>query len=163
MDLANTGGNPGYARRLAPFVAAVAKQVEERARTESPWYPGVMLRVALDTAAIRLKTPPEVPLDEQFDPEVAKRPGDTLEVEMTLYNWTDGVLTGRLSPVMPAGWGPVPDGFDYTVAPLKFVRFTSKVVIPTAVQTGVYNVGAQTEHRGAAQRELHSYRVRIGG
>jgi hypothetical protein len=163
MNLANTGGNPGYARRLAPFVAAAAKQVEERATTESPWYPGVMLRVALDTAAIRRKTPPEQPLDEQFDPEVGKSPGDTVEVEMTLYNWTDRPFGGRLSPVLPARWHAVPDAFDYTVEPLKFARFTTKVVVPAGVRSGVYPIGAETAYKDTIQRELHTYRVRIRG
>ena len=159
MDLPGPLASGGT--RLAPAVQAMARQVELRAATEKPWYPGVMLRVALDTSAIRQKTPAGQPLDEQFQPQIGKKPGDPVEVEMTVYNWTKAMLTGSLTPVLPPGWKPAQDRFDYTVEPMKFARFTTTTIVPPDAADGLYPIGVQTEYKATTQRELHTYRVEV--
>ncbi|HEY8666505.1 MAG TPA: NEW3 domain-containing protein, partial [Tepidisphaeraceae bacterium] len=155
--------DPGsdYGARLAPFVKEAAKQVELNAADEKLWYPGMMLRVALDTSDLRKKTPAEQPLDEKFNPQVKKHPGETVELEMTVYNWTSAALEGRIAPVLPKGWKPEKDGFDYKVEPKKFARFTTMVTIPADAAAAIYPIGASTSHKGTEQRELHAYRVEV--
>ena len=150
-----------YAARLAPFVKEAARQVELNASAEKPWYPGVMLRVALDTAELRKKTPADQPLDEKFNPQIRKHAGETVELEMTVYNWTSGPLSGRILPVLPKGWKAAQVGFDYNVEPRKFNRFTTMVTIPKDAAAAIYPIGAGTSYKNTEQRELHPYRVEV--
>jgi len=161
MNLAQQAGHATYAEQLAPFAASLAWQVQRRVETEKPWYPGVMVRVALDTAAIRNNTPANQPLDEQFAPQVSKKPGDTFELEMTVYNWTRSSISGRMSPVVPDGWQARDAAFAYDVPPRKFARFLTTVSIPRNAAPQVYPVGASTEYRGSRIRELHTHRVKV--
>ncbi len=152
----------GYSKRLASIVAALAEQTTQYiVNTTEKWYPGLMLRVALDTTPIRQKTAADQPLDEQFDPQVNKKPGDTVEVEMTVYNWTKETINGSLSPVLPPEWKSADKQFAYTVEPMKFARFTTIVTIPVDCVDGVYKIGVRSGYKYTVQRELHTYRVSV--
>ena len=94
MSLAESS-RPIYAQRLAGYVGKMAEQVARRCQEEAVWYPGLMVRVAMDTSAIRQKTPATQPLDEQFEPQISKKPGQSVELEVTVYNWTKGKLEGE--------------------------------------------------------------------
>jgi hypothetical protein len=150
-----------YIRRIAPITKGLAEQVKLYTNSEQKWYPGLMLRVALDTTPIRQKTPADQPLDEQFNPQVDKKPGDTVEIEMTVYNWTKKPITGNLSPVLPADWKAEKEEFAYTVEPMKFVRFTTMATVPADCADGIYPIGIQSKYKGIVQRELHTYRVAV--
>lgn len=161
MNYAGEQGNAAYARNLAPTVVALSNNVVFRAASEPKWYPGVMVRVALDTSAIRKNTPPTQPLDEKFDPQVSKKAGDSVELEITVYNWTKTGLKGSVSPSLPDGWKADHAAFDYAVAPMKFARFSALVAVPASAGAGIYKLGAQTTFKGAVQHEIHAHRVLI--
>ncbi|MEI6519367.1 MAG: hypothetical protein WCO98_04925 [bacterium] len=159
--MSNSSKELHYDHRIASAVKSLTEQAARYANSEKKWYPGLMLRVALDTTAIRQKTPADQPLDELFDPQVNKKPGDTVEVEMTVYNWTKEPITGNLSPVLPAGWKAEKEQFAYTIEPMKFARFTTIATIPTDCADGIYSIGIQSKYKGTIQRELHTYRVAV--
>lgn len=161
MRLADAAGNRNYARRLAPYVMGAAKTAARMAAAEPLWYPGVMVRVALDATPLRQEAPPDQPLDEKLAPQVTKKPGETVELEMTVYNWTTAPITGTVRPVLPSQWSAADKSFAYTVAPRQFARFATKVTVPVGVAPGIYELGAVTDVRGTAQRELHAHRVEI--
>ena len=167
-----------YAARLTPYVKAAARQANLRAAAEKPWFPGLMLRVALDASAIRARVEPQLeaaleqvaqgaqrvqppPLDEQFSPQVVKKPGEVVEIELSVYNWTERELRGVVAPVVPDGWKVADAAFPYRVGPTRFARFTTRATVPQDAAAGGYPIGARTEHRGLEQREIHTHRVQV--
>ena len=161
MNSAFNQGGKAYAGRLAGLVDNLTAQAMMYLQSEPAWYPGVMLRVALDTTAIRARTPAAEPLDEKFAPQVTKKPGETVELEITLYNWLEQPITGSFSPVLPTGWQAQQTAFPYNVAPNTFQRVSTLVTIPADTPAGMYDLGAYTSYQGVLQRELHTHRVEV--
>jgi len=152
------------AEQLAVIVNALANQVRLYIRDEKPWYPGVMIRVEADTAAIRRNTPADKPLDEQFAAQVTHQAGETVELEITVYNWTREPLTGTVVPVLPDGWSVTSDSaksVDVNAAPRRFTRGSIVVAIPNDAKPGVYTLGACLPYKNTDCRELHAQRVEV--
>jgi len=211
MNHALSSGNAAYAQRLASAVIGLSHQIDAHAKADTVWYPGVMIRAALDTSKVRQEIEPQIAaafeevnhrkarremwlrlrqeertnpaktpdrevaerlvnednahpiqppaLDERFDPQVEKKPGEAVELEITLYNWRAEKIAGVLHPTVPAGWVVELTDLAYEVEPQKFARHVVRISIPHDAAPGTYSLGATTIFKESEQRELHPQRM----
>jgi hypothetical protein len=147
----------GYAW-LAQQCAAAAQKMSAR---EPAAYPGVVINAFLEPKDIRAGDPKE-PMDEKFEFEIQRQPGETFDLELTVWNYTRRRIAGNLEPRLPAGWTVAGGPQAYGVEPGKFQRFTVTVKVGDKTEPGVYAVGGRTTFSGQAIQEIHTQRVRIG-
>jgi hypothetical protein len=124
-------------------------------------YPGVVVNAYLETAALRKTVLADEPLDEKFPMRIDRRPGETFELELTVWDYYRHPIEGTVTPRLPAGWTASPETTDYRLEPGCFHRQRFRVTIPSTASEGEYDVGGQTFYNARPVEEIHSHRVRV--
>jgi NPCBM-associated, NEW3 domain of alpha-galactosidase len=113
-------------------------------------------------ATVPVVNKPETTIDEKFRFQIARKPGDPFEMELTVLDYYRHPITGTLTPRLPDGWTASPASASYGVEPGKWQRFNFKVTIPGDAEAGtLVNVGAQTAYQGATIQEIHPSRIQL--
>ena len=145
---------------LASAAAAAGNAAAIIAAAEAPAYPGVAINAYLEPKSVRDGADPAKPLDEKFAFEITRKPGESFELELTVWDYYRHGIEGVVSPRLPNGWKAAPESAPYAVEPGKFQRFVFTVAIP-ADAIGLCPVGAKTIYQGQLVNELHTQRVRV--
>jgi len=148
---------------LAASARAAAYAAKTIAADEQPALPGVVINAYLEPRSVREGADPAKPLDERFAFEIARKPGESFDLELTVWNYYRHPISGEVSPRPPDGWTATPGPAAYSVPPGEFQRFTFTVSIPADAKPGVYTVGGTTAWQNRAAEEIHTQRVKVGG
>jgi len=54
-------------------------------------------------------------VDEKFRLEIPRKPGESFELELTVWNYYRHPIRGLLSPRLPQGWRPSQDRIPFAV------------------------------------------------
>jgi hypothetical protein len=140
------------------------------AEHEEPCWPGMVLsaRVAAvkdaDAAATIAPRSRHVPPSEPPGFEVKAKPGETIVLELTVWNAYRHKVTGQVWPRLPEGWRPRPAlGGFVGMEGGKRTAFRFRVKVPEDAEAKTYEVGAEGRfgepHRTVT--EVHAARVRV--
>ena len=159
----------GHDPTMAWPALLAAKMTEALAEAEEPCYPGAVINAYIgepgEIAKIRATVPVagknETSVDNQFRFQIARKPGDTFELELTVYDYFRHNFSGTLTPRLPAGWQASPASAAYSVEPGQLQRFKFTVTIPADAKPGIIPVGGQTTYNGATVQELHPQRIQL--
>ena len=158
---------------VGPGLAWASRRAGEAARllaaTEAPVYPGVVIDAFIgepgEVARIRgiVSEPGDLntAIDEKFRFEIARKPGETFDLELTVWNYYRHKTEGVLKPRLPAGWMATPELLAFAVEPGQFQRFTLTASVPADAAAGVYAIGGQTTYDDALVTEIHASRIRV--
>ncbi len=150
------------ARSLAHAAALAADAAIAVAEQETVDYPGLVINAYLEPTAVRKDHDPAEPLDENFRFEITRRPGETIEMELTVWNYYRADVAGTARPRVPEGWRiRGRDRLDYDLRGGTFARDVFDVVIPDDAEPGLYELGGTTTYRSQPLREIHPQRVRV--
>lgn len=153
------GGELGNALKVAQHYAGQAAVTI--ARHEEPLFPGVAINAYLETSEIRANTASDERLDKQFEFEIERAPGNSFELELTVWNYYRHTISGVLLPRLPDGWTSEPSKASYEVAPGDYQRFFFRVTIPDDADEGVHQIGALTSYKDSEVQEIHAVRVNV--
>ena len=156
---ARLGGETGRGLLEAADLASIAAR--QIADVEGVIYPGVVINAYLEPRSVREGADPKQPLDEKFRFEIEKKPGESFELELTVWNYYRHLVEGSVRPRLPQGWQATPGPQAFKVEPGKFQRFVFTVNIHADAPDGVREVGGQTDYRGVQVPEIHAQRVRV--
>jgi len=131
------------------------------AATETPAYPGLTIDAFLEPKKVRDNADPKQPVDERFPLEIAKKPGDAFDLELTVWNFYRHALSGTLSPRLPQGWTSATPDAAFNVEPGKFARFVFSVRVAADAKADLFSIGGKTLYRGQTVTEIHPQRVRV--
>jgi len=124
-------------------------------------YPGVVVNAFLDPKTIRALDPNKELIDAKFALEAAKKPGETFDLELTVWDFYRHPIKGTVSPRLPTGWKAVPESVPFSAEPGQFQCFIFTVTVPTDVKGGVQTVGGRTTYQGREISEIHAQRIRV--
>jgi hypothetical protein len=151
-----------------PLVLA-ARATQAIASAEAPVYPGVTVSAFIGEpgeierirAIIPEKNKRETSIDDKFRFEIERKPGDPFEIELTVSNYTNHKIEGKMEPRLPQGWKVKEGSQSYSLEPGQRARFVFHVEIPQGTKSDTYSVGGVTRYQGREISEIHPSRVKL--
>jgi hypothetical protein len=157
--------------RLDAAVALAAGATIALAKSENPAWPGVAVNVYPgepgEIAKIRsiVPRPKDVhsQIDEKFRLEIARKPGESFELELTVWDYYRHSIEGVLEPRLPMGWRAESPGTAFVAEPGKFHRVVVRATVPADTKPGLYRVGGRVAYQSHAVDEIHAARIHVTG
>ena len=150
-------------------VELAAEAVKTIAAIEPPCYPGAVVDAFIgepgEVARIRAIQPKErdysTTIDEKFRFQIDRKPGDSFDLELTVWNFYRHTIAGTVRPRLPEGWQASRQAIDFSLEPGTRERALLSVTISPGTRPGVHSVGGTTILNGRTVAEIHPQRVNV--
>ncbi len=160
--------DPATGVRLGAVSALIAETASHVAAVEEPVYPGVAVNAFIGDAgeiekirATKVAAPDYPLVDAQFRYELPRKPGESVSLELSVWNFYRHPIQGEIVPRLPEGWTASMDKKTFSLQPGEFARILCEVEIPADAESGVYKIGGTAHYAGQEIPELHSQRVKV--
>jgi hypothetical protein len=130
----------GQGGHLDAAVSQAAGATIALVKTETPLFPGVAINAYVgepgEIGKVRSIVPkpkdPNSTVDEKFRLEIPRKPGESFELELTIWNYYRHPIRGTIAPRLPEGWRAdlrPSEKITFTILSFRFDR-----VVPIAVE-----------------------------